>query len=189
MLIFSLPILNVGRKYLISIPDKQSSLYVGSAVVWKHEQVTTEGTSRGCKAGLRFLSTSSDDLVRLKDFMRTTGIPDDRRVSDEYKSAPLRFHIKSDEKAVLKCPEMLNVIKISHGGMLLGSHCALTLEDKYPIKLRLSDESEPIKCKGRIASILIHAENIRPKFDIGVEFLSMDDSDKTRLEGFIRSLS
>ena len=181
--------LNVGRKYLIRIPGKQSPLYVGSAVVWKQECAATEGAPPSCKAGLRFLSTSPEDLVRLKDFMRTSGVPDDRRVSDTYRPAPLRFNIKANERAVLKCPEVLSVKKISIGGMLMGSRCALAIEEKYPFKLRLSGAAEPIKISGRIASIVAHSENMTTNYDIGVEFLSMDDSDRNRLDGFIRSLS
>jgi len=181
--------LNIGCNYLIRISDKQPSLYVGSTVVWKNKHVTAEGTSRGCKAGLRFLRTTPDHLIRLKDFMRTSGEPDNRRVDDRFKSAPLRFSIKSNEKAVLKYPEMLNVKKISLGGMLMRSSRALAREDKHPFKIRLSDTSESIKCNGRIASVVMHSENMRPHFDIGVEFLGMNDGDRTRLDCFIRSLS
>lgn len=181
--------LHVGCKYLIRISDKQSSLYVGGALVWKNKLISPEGTSLGCKAGLRFLSNSPDDLVRLKDFMRTSGEPDERRVGDQFISAPLRFYIKSNVKAVLKYPEILNIKKISLGGMLMESPRALAREDNYPFKIRLSDGSEPIKCKGRIASIVRHSENMRQNFDIGVEFVNLDDSGRTRLDGFIRSLS
>lgn len=180
--------LHVGSKYLIKIPYKKTPLYIGGTVVWKREYVTAEGTQQGHKAGLRFLNISSDEIIRLKDFMRTYGSPDERSVSDQFTSSPLRYYISSNRRAVLKCPAMLNVMKISLGGMLIGSDCALDLEGNYPMKILLSGGTQPIKCRGRIASMIPRPETHKPHFDIGVEFLVMEEGDRARLDGFIRSL-
>jgi len=51
------------------------------------------------RAGITFKNVSSDTLVKLKDFMRTFGIPDGEKVSDEYPPTALRFRIKATESA------------------------------------------------------------------------------------------
>jgi hypothetical protein len=180
--------LKVGCKYLLKIPDRKTSLYIGCAVTWKREYAASEDRLQEYKAGLQFLNISSDEIIRLKDFMRTTGVPDERRASDQYRVSPLRYYLSSKEIAVLKCPEMLNVKKISLGGMLIGSDCTMDIEGTCLIKILLSGEVEPIKCRGRIASLSPCSETSKQHFDIGVEFLSMEDTDRTRLDGFIRSL-
>ena len=180
--------LHVGSKYLIKLLYKKKPLYIGCTVIWKRAFVTAEGIQQGHEAGLQFLNISSDELIRLKDFMRTAGSPNGKRAGDQFKSSPLRYTIVSQKKAVLKCPAMLDVLKISLGGLLMGSNCALDLESKYPMKILLSGEAQPLKCTGRIASVIPRPESNSPYFDIGVEFLSMEEGDRTRLDGFIHSL-
>ena len=180
--------LHVGGKYLIKILHKTTPLYIGGTVVWKRSYVTAEDIQQGHEAGLRFMNISSDEIIRLKDFMRTAGSPNEKRVGDQFTASPLRYTISSHKRAVLKCPAMLDVIKISLGGMLMGSDCALDLESNYPMKLLLSGGAQPIKCKGRIASVIPRTESNIPHFDIGVEFLGMEDGDRARLDSYICSL-
>ena len=139
-------------------------------------------------AGLRFRDISSGEIVRLKDYMRLNGVPDDRTVGDEYGPAALRFHIKPDEKAVLARIETLAVSKISKGGMLIRGSSQLDPEARYSMRMCLADEANPIMITGRIASVIARAEDAKPLFDIGVEFLAMEADDRTRLDRFINLL-
>jgi hypothetical protein len=180
--------LHVGCKYLIKIPHKTTPLYIGGTVVWMRAAVPVEGIKQGYEAGLKFLNIYSDEIIRLTDFMRTAGSRNEKRVGDQFTASPLRYTIASQKRAVLKCPAMLDVMKISLGGMLMKSDCALDHEGTYPIKLLLSGGAQPIKCTARIASVIPRPESNKPHFDIGVEFLSMEEGDRTRLDGFIHSL-
>jgi hypothetical protein len=179
--------LRIGGKYLINIRDGKRSPYIKCRAVWRREGISDVNAQQGYMAGLQFQGIAPDELVRLKDFMRTDGVPDEKRVSDDYEPSPLRFMIVSNKKATLKLPTMLNVRKISLGGMLIESDSALGLEGRYPVKLPLPRESAAITCQARIASVIPQSGSSKPRFDIGIEFLCMEDADKARLDSFIHS--
>jgi len=104
------------------------------------------------------------------------------------RASPLRFSITPHTKAFLKCPKIMNVRTISLCGMLLESDSAPEIEDRYLMNLPLPHETEPIMIRGRIASILPRTDSSGPHFDVGVEFLAIEDSDRARLDTFIHSL-
>ena len=133
--------LRIGGKYLINIQDGKRAPYIRCRAVWRRESISDVNVQQGYMAGLQFQEIAPDELVRLKDFMRTDGVPDEKRVSDAYEPSPLRFMIVSKRKATLKLPTILNVRKISLGGMLIESDSALGLEGRYPVKLPLPRES------------------------------------------------
>jgi hypothetical protein len=158
-------------------------------VIWKRDISHDDSLYKELIAGLQFRNIASDELVSIKDFMRNSGAPAEKRIDDQFGPSPLRFVVTSNEKAVLKFPKVLNVKTISLGGMLIEGDTAPELEGRYHMKLPLPQESEPIKLKGRIASIIPRpGHGSTPLVDIGVEFLTMEDIDRTRLDSFIRSL-
>jgi|MudIll2142460700_1097286.scaffolds.fasta_scaffold12504_6 Tfp pilus assembly protein PilZ len=178
----------LGEKYLLRIRDEKISRAIRCSVVWKREISSNGSMHREYTAGLQFYNMASDDIVLLKDYMRNSGTPIETRISDEFSASPLRFSFATNTKAVLKCPRSLNVKTISLGGMLIESESAPELESRHIMKLPLLRWSEPIKLKGRIASILPRKDSSNPLFDIGVEFLAITDTDRARLDCFIRSL-
>lgn len=181
--------LQVGGRYLLRIQDKQPPLALQGTVIWKHEQGNGEEMFPGYYlAGIRFHSPTFEEIVRLKDFMRMYGEPDDKTVKDSYTPSALRFSIRKEEKAVLNCPEVHPVKKISLGGMLIESSRQMELEGRYLMKILLPFGAEPIKIKGRIASIIPRSDSPKPQYDIGVEFLDMEIIDKARLDRFIHNL-
>lgn len=181
--------LKVGCKYLIRVPDEKMPLYINCYAVWKSDNSGVESEQQGYLTGLRFLNISSSDVIRLKDFMRNSGVPKENMSTDQYKPSPLRFYITSNQKTVIKCPELLSVKTISLGGLLAVSNRALELEGRYFMRLILSSEADPIKCRFRVASIIPGPTSSKHRFDIGVEFIKMEDADRTRLDSFIHSLS
>jgi Tfp pilus assembly protein PilZ len=180
--------LRLGGKYLLRIQDDKIARSIRCKVIWKRDTGSDERIHKEYTAGLQFQNIASDELVSLKDFMRNSGVPVEKRVSDEFRPGPLRFSITLNKKAALKCPKTLNVRTISLGGMLIESESAPELESRHIMKLPLLRWSEPIKLKGRIASILPRKDSSNPLFDIGVEFLAITDTDRARLDCFIRSL-
>jgi hypothetical protein len=177
--------IRVGGKYLINIPDGKTGRHIRCRAVWKTENLRDEDGLRGYMAGLQFENIASDEVVRLKDFMRTSGVPDDKRVSDDYEPSPLRFMIVSNKNATLKLPKILNVRQISLGGMLVDSDAALGLESRYRMKLPLPNKSAAITCQARVASVVPKYDTGATRFAIGLEFLSLNDNAKAQLDSFI----
>ena len=179
---------HIGEKYLLRLRDEKVSRAIRCSVVWKRE-VSRDGTlHKEYTIGLQFLNIASDEIVMLKDYMRISGTPVAIKISDDFRPSPLRFSFATNTKAVLKCPRVFQVKTISLGGMLIESERAPKIEGHYLMKLPLSRGSDPLKIKGRIASIIPRKESCDPCFDIGVEFLTMEAFDRVRLNSFIGSL-
>lgn len=179
---------HVGEEYLLRIRDEKISRALRCSVVWKREIRSDSSLHKGYTAGLHFHDIASDEIVILKDYMRNSGTPIATRISDEFRPSPLRFSFTTHTKAVLKCPRALQVQTISLGGMLIESERAPRIESNYLMKLPLPRQAPPIRIKGRIASVMPRKESRNPRFDIGVEFLTMEDPDRARLTNFIQSL-
>jgi len=180
--------LQPGRTYLLKIRDEKMSRSIKCTTVWIRAICSDDRMHKEFIAGLQFQNIASDEIVRLKDFMRNFGTPLETRISDDFKSSPLRFSITPHTKAFLKCPKILNVRTISLGGMLMESDSAPEIGNQYLMNLPLPHETEPIMIRGRIASILPRTDSSGPHFDVGVEFLAIEDSDRARLDTFIHSL-
>jgi Tfp pilus assembly protein PilZ len=180
--------LQPGRTCLLKIRDEKMSRSIRCTAVWIRAIGSNDSMHKVYAAGLRFQNVASDEIVRLKDFMRNFGTPVETRVSDDLKPSPLRFSITTHTTAFLKCPKILNVRTISLGGMLLESDSAPEIENRYLMNLPLPHETEPIMIRGRIASILPRTDCSEPHFDVGVEFLAIEDADRARLDTFIHSL-
>lgn len=178
----------LGEKYLLRVRDEKISRAIRCSVVWKREISSNGSMHREYTAGLQFYNMASDDIVLLKDYMRNSGTPIETRISDEFSASPLRFSFATNTKAVLKCPRSLNVKTISLGGMLIESERAPKIEGHYLMKLPLPRESEPVRIKGRVACVIPWKESRNPRYDIGIEFLTMDEPDRVRLNSFIQSL-
>lgn len=179
--------LGMRGTYLLQLSDSSTIISPKCSVVWRREDLDDKGEGKGYVHGMRFQNLPTDELVRLKDFMRLWGVPDDKTVDDNHGPGALRFHIQSHEKALLTNPETLDVKKISMGGMLIGSSCMMEREGRYRIKINLARESD-IRVTGRVASVIPRQEGDQQPFDVGMEFLGMEAEDRERLHRFIHSL-
>ena len=179
---------HIGEEYLLRIRDEKVSRAIKCSVVWKREISSNGSAHKTYIAGLQFLKIASDEIVILKDYMRNSGTPVATRTRDEFSPSLLRFSFPTDTKAVLKCPRAFPVKTISLGGMLIEGERAPKIEGHYLMKLPLPRRSDPIRIKGRIACVIPRKESRYPRFDIGIEFLTLEDPDRVRLNGFIHSL-
>ena len=186
-LIFTIKDIPVGGRYLLRIQDREHPLSLLSTVKWKQQQENSEEMFGGYLAGLSFTSPTFEEIVRLKDFMRTYGEPDSRTVNDSFTPGALRYYIKYGERALLNRHEVLGVKIISLGGMLIESSRQMNVDGNYFMKIRTSTKDEPIKIKGRIASIVPSSSSTHG-YNVGVEFLDMADPDKVMLEKLIHNL-
>ena len=184
--------LKPGDHHLLRLHNKGTAFTLQGSVVW----ITSSGSVKNAreeavpvyKAGIIFKNVSSDALVKLKDFMRTFGVPDGEKVSDRYPPTALRFRIKATEQAVLYYHKTSPVKKISLGGMLLEGYNGIKLEWKAPMALFLPNDNVPLKFSGRVASCIEIPGRRSRHYDIGVEFLDMPEDDRSRLSEFLHLL-
>jgi len=184
--------LKIGDQHLLRLQNEGTALTLQGVVVW----VTLSGSVKNareeavpvCRAGVTFKNVSSDKLVKLKDFMRTFGVPDGEKVRDEYPPTALRFRIKANESAVLYYYKSSPVKKISLGGMLMEGYNGIKLEWRAPMALFLPNGNAPVKFRGRVASCIEIPGRRSKHYDIGVEFLDMPEDDRSRLSEFLHLL-
>ena len=184
--------LKTGDQHLLKLHNKEMAFTLQGVVVW----VTFGGSVKNVReeavpvyrAGVMFKNISSDKLVKLKDFMRTFGIPDGEKVLDEYPPTALRFRINATEGAVLYYYKTSPVKKISLSGMLMEGYNGIKLEWRAPMALFLPNGNAPLKFRGRVASCIEIPGRRSKHYDIGVEFLDMPEDDRLRLSEFLHLL-
>lgn len=180
--------LRPGDNILLKIPHEKVSTPLKCTIIWERvsEEASGDASKEPChKAGVRFTELTTDTLVQLKDFMRMTGVPFEKKVSDEYQPSPLRFRVVENNQAKLNYPADFPVRKISLGGMLVETTCDFKQEERHPMALMLPGDDRPLKFLGRVASRI-------PRngfFDLGIEFMDMNAYDQGRLGMFLRNLT
>jgi hypothetical protein len=181
--------LKATNRQIMRLQSDNMSLLLPCSVVWENAIVTSdktvEGTAPFYKAGVSFTLVPSDKVIRLKDFIRKSGIPYAQKVSDSFKPSFLRFHVYVNNKAVIYYTKILPVKKIGLGGMLVELHCEIPRRKTFLMELFLPKEKPPIRFLGRIASVLPSPRRDRAHFDTGIEFLDMTPADKFRLSRFL----
>jgi c-di-GMP-binding flagellar brake protein YcgR len=184
--------LKIGGNYLIRFEDQKMKLPLKFAVVWEKLSESIKNPKGESipvySAGIKFLDLTSDKLVQLKDFIRISGIPEEKMESDEYSPIALRFTIQSNEKAVMNYPEAYRVKQISQGGILVEADYELQTDINYPMAIFIPGDKQPVKFNGRIASCNDTPDKEPKSFNIGIEFLNMSETDKERLNSFLGSL-
>jgi PilZ domain len=181
--------LNATHRQLMRLHSESMSLTLSCSVVWENmisaAEETVEKTAPSYKSGVSFISVPSDTLVRLKDFIRRSGVPYSQKVSDSFKPSLLRFHVYENNKAVVYYTKTLPVKKISLGGMLVELPCEIPREKTFLMELFLPKENPPIRFFGRIASVVPAPHRGCARFDTGIEFLDLTPTDKFRLSRFL----
>jgi len=181
--------LKVNNRQIMRLHSERLSLMLPCSVVWEDvvETVdeTVEQTAPLYNTGVSFTSVPSDKVIRLKDFIRKSGIPYVQKVSDSFKPSLLRFHVLANNKAVMYYTKTLPVKKIGLGGMLAEFPCEFPRGKTCLTELFLPKENPPIRFIGRIASVIPSPRRDRGRFDTGIEFLDMPQDDTFRLSKFL----
>ncbi len=185
--------LKIGSEYMFRIDANNRSISVKGTVVWstlRESRKNAEGDSVPVySVGMRFRDLAAENIADLLKFIESN--KEEQSSEKRYGLSGLRinmrFHVVTDGKFMLTCPEDFSVKKISLGGMLIETGQPLEIEERLPMVIFLPGESE-IAFTGRIASC-IPIESEGPKqFDIGIEFLEMSDESVEKLSHFIRTL-
>jgi hypothetical protein len=182
--------LKLGSSILIIFENKKIQFPIMCTVIWEKLSGSINNAYGEFvpvyESGIKFKDIYSDKLVRLKDFIRLSGIAYEDSLINEYGPSALRFKIKTNEKALINYPKTSTVKKLSFGGMLVGTNYDIQVERRYTMGIFLPNEFLPIKFPGRIASRIDLPESESQRFDVGIEFLNMAARDKTKLSKFLQ---
>ena len=178
--------LDIGKEYTLKLQEQNRVLTVKGIVVWS-TLVENRADHHGdlvpvYNAGMKFIDVLNDRINEILQFIES------HLKGDEHRLTGLRFNISKPVKAVLQFPSHYLVSKISSGGMLIESNEALEVESRFPMELTMPEE-ETISFTGRVASCaLIKGKGVE-HFDIGIEFLEMNQTGRNKVEEFIAFLN
>jgi hypothetical protein len=177
-----------GDNILLRIPSEKMEKPLKCTIIW--EAASDKPLERGgrrvpvYKAGVKFNDVLPGTIVRLKDFMRSMGVPVEGNRDAGDQRSPLRFNVLLDEKASMNYSATFPVKKISLGGMLVETGGELEMGGRYPAALYLSGSDHPVRFNGRVASKI----PVKDGFDVGIEFCGMSEDDRSRLAAFLETL-
>jgi hypothetical protein len=176
--------LNIGREYTLRLELGDRTLQVHGTVVWSTLsglRPSESGESRPqYSAGLRFTDVLNDKLLGIMQFI------DAHKIMEENRLGGLRFQIDA-AGTLLDNPEAYRVRLISMSGMLIDTARQLEVGSEHPMEL-LPDGQEPIAFTGRVAPY-VKAAPESGHWEIGIEFIGIDEDHEARLHAFIQSLS
>jgi hypothetical protein len=181
--------LRPGDNILLRIPSEKVEKPLKCTIVWEaasDRPLDRDGAHLPAhKAGVKFDDVPPGTIVRLKDFMRSAGVPDEGNRDEGHKPSALRFSVLLSEKALMNCSATFPVKRISLGGMLIETAEELETDGRYPAALYLPGSDRPVRFNGRVASKMPFERG----FDVGIEFCDMSEEDSSRLAAFIGTLA
>jgi c-di-GMP-binding flagellar brake protein YcgR len=178
--------LNMGNEYLLEADHDQRGIRLKATVVW--EKIS--GSRRNVRGevvpvytvGMRFSDVVADQGKDLEDFITKVANDTSLRLTG------VRIKFDIPEKGVLRHPQKYTVKSLSLGGMCIEIEYMLEIDKQFTMEIYFPSDEVPIKFLGRIASCLPSPGTESGRYEIGVEFLSMPEKDKSRLESFIKTL-
>lgn len=180
--------LGIEKIYSLKIHGEDGTFTLNGVVVWEHVlgagKTGYDDDIPVYKAGLRFADVLTDTGNGLLEFIQDSSAsePTPNRVGG------LRVKI-DDETAVLGYQEMYHAKRISVGGALIETGRALEPEHRYSMEMLIPGMKEPVMFLGRI----VHCNEVRgespERFDVGIEFVDLDENDRAKLKAFIDSIS
>jgi Tfp pilus assembly protein PilZ len=178
--------LDIGREYTLKLEDHERIVTVKGTVVWSSLIGNHEGPHGEMmpvySAGLKFTDVLNDRITEIINFIEGHVHESEHRLSG------IRFNIAKPEKAVIHFPTHYTVKRISAGGMLIESDDSLVVESRFPMELTLPEE-KPISFTGRVASCALVKIRGLEHYDVGIEFLEMDQAGRKKLEELIALLN
>ncbi len=186
--------LNIGSQYILKIEGKGKVLNVKGSIVWSLISGSSADSDGNIipiyKTGMKFIDVTDEKINEIVNFIEDHKRNVDKQVnlySTDGSRLYVRIYIEDPEKAVLNYQESYKVKNLSVGGMLIESEHLLGIESKLPMEIILTDDIS-IRFLGRITYCHLVKNKDFQRYDVGVEFIEMSESDKEILEEFIRLL-
>jgi len=177
--------LELGQEYVLRLDLEDRELEVNGVAVWSKLSGLSQvegGSVPEYSAGFRFTNVLTDRVQDLVDFIEKNKGGDEERVTG------IRFQIGRAEKATLDADEECEVKLISRSGMLIQAPRRFEVDSIYTIQI-LPPEQEPIRFRGRVASQFESSQGFLTRYDLGIEFVDMSETDRARLDAFIARIS
>jgi len=176
--------LEVNREYSFRINYRDISLSLKGSVVWalltSQPKKGTQCSVPVYRAGIKFTDVLSEKAEALLKF-----IEENRVKKTGSRLGGIRFKIANAKNITIELPRKYSVKKISLSGMLVETEYPLSLDDQYDIELFLNGDA--IAIAGRIAYCR-KIDGHLLQYDIGIEFVTLTESDKELLQRFIGTL-
>ena len=178
--------LNMGQKYTLKIESQNNTMSLEGVVVWeKMTNLTREVKGKKFliyEAGMKLDEVLTEKGANLLNFMS-------RNMSDKAiktRVQGLRVKIIPPEKTVILDDRDNYFVKmIGLGGMLIEGKEQLDIDDIFSMEMSFSEDIKPIKFLGRTAYCVEIPDKTPLRYDTGIEFIEMNETDKERLKTFI----
>lgn len=179
--------LEIGSEYVLHLMHKGTELVpIKGVVLWEELEGSATNdlgeTVPVYSVGIEFKGVITSKGSDLLTFI-------EKATSDfTLRLKGLRVKLHVSEKAILQYPENYTVKKIGMGGMLIETMQEFSIETKFPMEIMFPGEPEQVMFLCRVASCMV-IENKSPEcFDVGIEFIEVQDKDRIILEKFISSV-
>jgi len=177
--------LDLNREYTLRIKYKGAILNLKGRVVWSilgyRENKDSNEIIPVYRAGVRFVDIMSEKANILLKFI------DDNKVKTfEKRLTGVRFNIATSENVKIDYPYKYDVEKLSLSGMLIQTECPLELDSRFNMQLFLNGEA--LNITGRIVNCNEIKSESGIKYEVGIEFTEMSDSDRKQLSDFLDTL-
>lgn len=184
--------LEMGREYSLRLLDHDLDLPVHGTVIWcTGNDAGAEDAHRHLKyaAGLQFMDLQQKTIASLIKFIESHLAEKHTQVKVHEMSGcrcNIRFHVDSDETAVLNVAETYRVTKLSLGGLLIQSSHSFASDTRISMGITISGNMH-LSFIGRVASCIVSPDN--PScYEVGIEFIGMPEKDRVALREFIHRL-
>lgn len=162
--------LNIGREYTVKVEDNGKAIILKGTVMWSvisdMKKSSDEEITPMYKAGIEFRNSLTEKQKELLAFI------DSHKKNKDARTKGIRFSIHAPKKAVIKTPYLVK--RIARNGMLIESDESYNIGDEFQIEMDVPETGE-ITFTGRVASCTEITGKEPMHYNIGVEFVELDD--------------
>ena len=177
--------LAIGREYALKFRVEDDHLHLQGRVVWSvlsHSKMLKNGEVVPVyKAGIRFSNTLTDTATQLIAY-----IGKNRHDPDEKRMLGVRLKVQQCEGSEIELSCEYRVKKISLSGMLIETDSSLARDRLYEMEMVL--DGTKVAVAGRIAYQAEIKTGTPGMFDIGIEFLGMNEKDHGMLKTYLDAI-
>ncbi|GAB4482469.1 MAG: hypothetical protein OHK006_00970 [Thermodesulfovibrionales bacterium] len=178
-------LLMIDREYAIKLTYNEGTLNLKGKVMWStlsHSRTNEQGEVVPVyRAGLRFRNIFSDESLNLLKFIESQ-----RLNAFEKRLFGVRFKVSQPNDAVINVPCEYAILKLSLSGMLIETNMPSDVDSLHDMELNFHDRV--ITVRGRIANYIEIREEESVRYQIGIEFVRIDDEDLAFLKTFLESV-
>lgn len=175
----------MNREYTFKVRYKDTYLALKGCVVWailiSKEKKDTKAFVPVYRAGIKFTNALSEKANLLQNF-----IEENKVKTLETRLGGVRFEIANSEDVKVDLPRKYETKRVSLSGMLIETGYPLDLDSQHGIELFLNENI--MHFTGRVAYCETIGTDEASRYDIGIEFIEMSDSDRKFLKDFLDTL-